>query len=366
MTRTPCHPGIYSRDPAGHKLPAAGACGSLDTGDKPRYDNQCSGNAVPAHQPAPLLAQVFVEPTNRGRAGADRRRRPHGCGKSNLLEALRWVMGENCTRACAPPPWTTSFLRHGDRPRATPRKYDLIDNSARQAPTEFNGSTDGVTRRIEREAGSATASTARGARARRAHPVRGRGDGSPLAALGARARSRAGQVQARQRRRILKTPRHRRPAQPRPRGGVRLRAAEGILPPQRHLGQLNSQIESLKRRARAARRTGGLGRDRSSRHRLLLAWAEAQGQVDVGEPISPRAGEAGAPPRPRQGDQRRGRRRRPAATAARSGSGQGRYPLRFKIEQENLEREAQRTPTGRRSSRPASSSSTATRRASSR
>ncbi len=50
----------------------------------------------------------FVEPTEfiieRGLTGVVG---PNGCGKSNLVEALRWVMGKTPTRTCARPAWTT-------------------------------------------------------------------------------------------------------------------------------------------------------------------------------------------------------------------------------------------------------------------
>ena len=50
----------------------------------------------------------FVEPSEfvieRGLTGVVG---PNGCGKSNLVEALRWVMGRIPTRTCARPAWTT-------------------------------------------------------------------------------------------------------------------------------------------------------------------------------------------------------------------------------------------------------------------
>ncbi len=51
----------------------------------------------------------FVEPTDflieHGLTGVVG---PNGCGKSNLVEALRWVMARPRTSRCAPPVWTTS------------------------------------------------------------------------------------------------------------------------------------------------------------------------------------------------------------------------------------------------------------------
>src|SRR4026208_2146668 len=101
----------------------------------------------------------FVEPTEllieKGLTGVVG---PNGCGKSNLLEALRWVMGETShksMRAAA----MDGVIFSGTAispPRNTAEVTIFIGNAARQAPSEFNGSdTLEVTRRIEREAGSA-------------------------------------------------------------------------------------------------------------------------------------------------------------------------------------------------------------------
>jgi chromosome segregation protein len=47
----------------------------------------------------------FVEPTEfRIEPGLTGIVGPNGCGKSNLLEALRWVMGANSAKAMPPAP----------------------------------------------------------------------------------------------------------------------------------------------------------------------------------------------------------------------------------------------------------------------
>ena len=50
----------------------------------------------------------FVEPAElRIEAGLTGVVGPNGCGKSNLLEAIRWVMGKARPRACAAAGWKT-------------------------------------------------------------------------------------------------------------------------------------------------------------------------------------------------------------------------------------------------------------------
>ncbi|TCP40562.1 chromosome segregation protein SMC [Rhodovulum marinum] len=83
---------------------------------------------------------------------------PNGCGKSNLLEALRWVMGENRPSAMRGGGMEdVIFAGAATRPARNFAEVSLqIDNSERLAPAEFNDSDIlDVVRRITRDAGSA-------------------------------------------------------------------------------------------------------------------------------------------------------------------------------------------------------------------
>ena len=112
----------------------------------------------------------FVEPTEllveRGLTGVVG---PNGCGKSNLLEALRWAMGETSYKSMRGSAMEdVIFAGSQDRPSRNMAEVTLfIDNSKRTAPAEFNDADIlEVTRRIEREAGSAYKVNGKDARAR--------------------------------------------------------------------------------------------------------------------------------------------------------------------------------------------------------
>ncbi len=83
---------------------------------------------------------------------------PNGCGKSNLLEALRWVMGENRPTAMRGDGMEdVIFAGAATRPARHFAEVALtLDNSDRRAPAGFNDQdTLDIVRRITREAGSA-------------------------------------------------------------------------------------------------------------------------------------------------------------------------------------------------------------------
>ena len=200
----------------------------------------------------------FVEPTEFViEAGLTGVVGPNGCGKSNLVESLRWVMGENSYKNMrASGMDDVIFSGSGTRPSRNTAEVTLfLDNSDRTAPAAFNDSEELiVTRRIEREAGSAYRINGKEARAK---------DVQLLFAdqsTGARSPSMVGQgrigelIQAKpQARRALleeaagisglHTRRHE--------AELRLRAAETNLERLDDVtSELDSQIESLKRQAR--------------------------------------------------------------------------------------------------------------------
>src|SRR5262249_6223546 len=302
----------------------------------------------------------FVEPTEllveRGLTGVVG---PNGCGKSNLLEALRWVMGETSHKSMrAASMEDVIFNGTTVRPaRNTAEVTIFIDNSDRKAPAEFNGAdTLEVTRRIERDAGSAYRINGREVRARDVRIL------FEDAATGARSPAlvRQGQIgelvnaKPEQRRRILEDAAgiaglHSR----RHEAELRLRAAEANLARINDiLGQLTTQIDSLKRQARQARRYKEISGEIRKLDAVVLHlnWAEAQAQV---------AGEEAALA---SALEKVGRATEAEAKALRSEAdgasllqplrdqeaAKGAVLARFKIEQENLEREAQRTADRRR------------------
>ncbi|MEP9370938.1 chromosome segregation protein SMC [Mesorhizobium sp. KR1-2] len=212
---------------------------------------------------------------------------PNGCGKSNLVEALRWVMGESSYKNMrASGMDDVIFSGSGTRPARNTAEVTLfLDNSDRTAPPAFNDADElQVSRRIEREAGSIYRINGKEARAK---------DVQLLFAdqsTGARSPSMVGQgrigelIQAKpQARRALleeaagisglHTRRHE--------AELRLRAAEQNLERLDDVvGELESQIESLKRQARQASRFKNLSADiRKAEATLLhLRWTQAKTQ----------------------------------------------------------------------------------------
>src|SRR5689334_13949805 len=78
--------------------------------------------------------ELVIEPGMTGIVG------PNGCGKSNLVEALRWVMGEGSARRLRGGEMEELiFAGTAARPPRNIAEVTLtIDNSARDAPFAFN------------------------------------------------------------------------------------------------------------------------------------------------------------------------------------------------------------------------------------
>ena len=94
---------------------------------------------------------------------------PNGCGKSNLLEAIRWVMGENSPKSMRGSAMDDVIFSGTDRrpARNLAEVTLMLNNDARSAPAEFNDSDLlEVSRRIERESGSAYSINGRDVRAK--------------------------------------------------------------------------------------------------------------------------------------------------------------------------------------------------------
>ncbi|MCM2294460.1 chromosome segregation protein SMC [Allorhizobium sp. BGMRC 0089] len=210
---------------------------------------------------------------------------PNGCGKSNLVEALRWVMGENSYKNMrASGMDDVIFSGSGNRPARNSAEVALyLDNADRTAPAAFNDQDEiQVSRRIERQNGSVYRINGKEARAKDVQLL------FADASTGARSPSMVGQgrigelIQAKPqaRRQLLEEAAgisglHSR----RHEAELRLRAAETNLERLEDIvAQLESQIESLKRQARQANRFKLLSAEIRARDAMLLhiRWSEAK------------------------------------------------------------------------------------------
>ena len=111
---------------------------------------------------------------------------PNGCGKSNLVEALRWVMGENRVKQMRGGEMDdVIFAGTTSRPARNIAEVSLvIENHDRKAPAAYNDLSEiEIARRIERGF-RLSRRRSRGARARRAAVLRRRRFGRAFAGLG--------------------------------------------------------------------------------------------------------------------------------------------------------------------------------------
>ncbi len=210
---------------------------------------------------------------------------PNGCGKSNLLEALRWVMGEN--RPTAMRGDGMEDVIFAGTARRPPRNFAevalSIDNAERLAPAGFNDSDIlEVVRRITRDAGSAYKANTRDMRARDVQML------FADASTGAHSPAlvRQGQIselinaKPRARRRILEEAagisglyQRRHEAE------LKLKAAEtNLVRVDDVIDQLAQQLQSLARQARQAARYREIGEQLRKSEGLLLyrRWREAE------------------------------------------------------------------------------------------
>jgi chromosome segregation protein len=206
---------------------------------------------------------------------------PNGCGKSNLVEAMRWVMGESSYKNMrASGMDDVIFSGSGRRPSRNIAEVGLVlDNSDRRAPAAFNDhETIEVTRRIERESGSTYRVNGREARARDVQLL------FADASTGARspAMVRQGQIgeiiaaKPQARRLILEEAAgvsglHSR----RHEAELRLKGAEdNLLRVEDVLRQIDSQVESLRKQAGQARRYRAVAAEIRRHDALakLIAW----------------------------------------------------------------------------------------------
>jgi chromosome segregation protein len=225
----------------------------------------------------------YVEPGLTGIVG------PNGCGKSNLLESLRWVMGASSARAMRGGEMDDLIFSGTEkRPaRETAEVTLVLDNSSHRAPPEFNDSDRlEILRKLRRGIGSTykiNGKTVRGKDIQLLFADASTGANSP-------ALVRQGQIseligsKPQNRRRLLEeaagiaglnTRRHE--------AELKLRGAENNLERLSEVsGEVERQLESLKRQARKARKHKAIADKITALEALLChrRWSAAREMVE--------------------------------------------------------------------------------------
>ena len=227
--------------------------------------------------------ELLIEPGMTGVVG------PNGCGKSNVVEALRWVMGETSAKSMRGGGMEdVIFGGTTSRPARNIAEVILhIDNSDRKAPAMFNDADElEISRRIERDAGSNYRINGKDVRARDvqllfadlasgAHSTAMVSQGRVSAMINAKPRDRRSLLEEAAGIKGLHSRRHE--------AELRLRAAETNLERLEDvIGALEAQHQGLQRQARQAGRYRRLSEQIRKFDAILLhhSWAAAMKAVE--------------------------------------------------------------------------------------
>ena len=230
--------------------------------------------------------ELLIEPGTTGIVG------PNGCGKSNIVEALRWVMGEASAKKMRGGEMDdVIFSGTSNRPTRNVAEVSLVlDNADRSAPAAFNDGDDiEVSRRIERGQGSSYSVNAHDVRARDvqllfadaasgANSIALVSQGRIGAVINAKPTDRRSILEEAAGIRGLHTRRHE--------AELRLRAADTNLDRVDDVVQaLQGQLQGLKRQARQASRYRNIsGHLRNAEAGLLhLRWVEAADTLEAAQ-----------------------------------------------------------------------------------
>lgn len=228
--------------------------------------------------------ELLIEPGITGVVG------PNGCGKSNVIESLRWVMGEaSAKRMRGGEMDDVIFGGASSRPARNSAEVSVtLDNAGRLAPAAFNDTDElEITRRIDRGQGSTYRINGKDVRARDvqllfadlatgANSTAIVSQGRVGALIGAKPQDRRTLLEEAAGIRGLHSRRHE--------AELRLKAAESNLERLEDvIGALESQFSGLQRQARQANRYRKIAEQLRAQEAILLhlRWREADEKLSA-------------------------------------------------------------------------------------